>query len=240
MKVIINQFAGLGDVLFIEPIYRHFHNLGYEVIAPVNSDILWIQEYIPYVEFKNKEGFKYDYESPTQKNDGNLHIPMRFAHPLLRGYDLHYGDDRANWMPDKYTFNNLPVELWKTLSFARNEKRENEVFQAMVKGFGYERYNFINNSFGGSFEQVNIKVDNGLPNVYLEKLQGYTLLDWGKVIEGAENIHTVETSVIYYIESLKTIAKEFHLYPRFPWLEHVDYMRGLLGEKWIYHTKDDL
>ncbi len=239
MNVIINQFFGLGDILFIEPIYRHYHEQGHKVIAPINPEYLWIQEYIPYVEFHDKTKYRYDYESPTQKEDGNIHVPLRFAHPLLRGYDLHYGDDRKNWMPDKYTFLNLPVEMWKTLKFQRNEERENELFN-VVAAINPNGYNFVNNNFGGSFEKINIPVNNGLNCVGLSKIAPFTLLDWGKVIENAENIYTVETSVTYYIESLNCKAKEKHLYPRMPWLPNVDYMKELLGEGWIYHTENDL
>lgn len=238
MKVIINQFFGLGDILFIEPIYRHFHNEGYEVIAPVNPEHLWIAEYIPYVKFENKNKFDMDYENPVTEYKGIKVIPLRFAHPLLRNYDLHYGDERKNWMPDKYTYLGLDVELWRTLKFERNEERENKLFDLLdLKG---KKYNFVNQNFGGSFEKVKIFPNNDLWNILLDKIDGYTLLDWGKVIENAENIYSVETSVIYYIESLNTKAKEFHLYPRMPFLPNVDYMKDLLKDKWIYHNENDI
>jgi len=237
MNVVINQFFGLGDILFIEPIYRHYHNRGFKVIAPILPEYLWIAEYIPYVSFVDVNSFKYDKEVVEQKEDGQIHIPLRFAHPLLRNYPLHYGDDRAHWMPDKYEYLGLPVELWRTLSFNRNKEREDKLF----KHLGIEgKYNFVNNTFGGSFEKVNITLPNDLPIVEMSKIAGCTLLDWGKVIENAENIYTVETSVIYYIESLKTKAKEFHLYPRLPHLGNCEYMRLILGDKWIYHTENNI
>lgn len=237
MNVIINQFAGLGDILFIEPIYRYYFDRGFTVIAPINPDNLWIQEYIPYVEFKDKTKFRYDYESPTQKDDGQVHVPLRFAHPLLRGYDLHYGDDRKNWMPDKYTYLGLPVEMWRTLKFKRNMEREQQLFDWL--GLEETKYDFFNSKFGGSFETIKIP-NSKLIRVDMRKIEGFTLLDWGMVIENAQNIHTVETSIIYYIESLNCKATEKHLYPRMPWLPNVEYMMDLLGETWIYHNEFDL
>ena len=35
MKAIFNQFFGIGDILFIEPIMRRFFQQGYEVVLPV-------------------------------------------------------------------------------------------------------------------------------------------------------------------------------------------------------------
>lgn len=234
MNVIINQFFGLGDILFIEPIYRHYLNRGFTVVAPILPEYLWIQEYIPYVEFKNKDTFRYRYEQVDQPKDGNMHVPLRFAHPLLRGYDLHYGDDRAHWMPDKYEYLGLPVELWKTLSFKRNLDREKKLIDLLNLP---EKFNFVNNTYGGSFEKISITVPD-FPVVELRKIDGFTLLDWGGVIERAEKIYTVETSIIYYIESLNTTA-ERHLYPRLPWLENVEYMSELLPN-WIRHDKDSI
>jgi len=235
-EVVINQFAGLGDVLFIEPIYRHYHNLGYKVIAPVNPDILWIAEYIDYVQFENKLKYKYSYETVEQPEDGRLHIPMRFAHPLLRGYDLHYGDDRENWMPDKYTYLNLPIELWHTMKWKRHD-REMELWKELNIN---EPYNLINQNFGGNFSQVPINPNNGLRNIYMTKMGNYTLLDWAQVIENAENIYTVETSAIYIIEVLKTKAKEFHMYPRYPWLPNCNYIKIIMTKNWAYHDESEL
>lgn len=236
-EVIINQYFALGDILFIEPIYRYYHNRGFKVIAPILPEYLWIQEYIPYVEFHDKNKYPYSYETVEQKEDGRLHLPLRFAHPLLRGYDLHYGDDRLHWMPDKYEFLGFPVEMWKTLKFARNKEREKKLFESLNLP---AKYNFVNNTFGGSFEKINITNVDSLPSVFMSKIEGFTLLDWGMVIENAENIYTVETSVVYYIESLETKAAKFELYPRFPFLDNCEYMRLTLGDKWIYHDKTNI
>jgi hypothetical protein len=166
--------------------------------------------------------------------------PLRFSHPLLRDLPPHYGDLRQFWMPDKYEYLGLPVELWRTLSFKRNHEREQDLYQLEMEIVRGKTYNFINNSFGGSFEKIDIKVDNGLPNIYLSKIEGFTLLDWGLIIENAENIFTAETSIIYYIESLKTKAKEKHLFPRLPWLGNCEYMRLTLGDSWEYHDENNM
>lgn len=236
-EVVINQFFELGDILFIEPIYRDFYYQGYDVIAPVNKEYLWVQDYIPYVQFKNKEEFPYNYEQVEQPEDGRLHIPLRFAHPLYRGYELHYGDDRTNWMCDKYLYLGLNKDLWRTMQFDRKRGREEELFKKLYVG---EEYNLVNEHFGGSFERVPLTINNNLPCVYMKRVEDYTLLDWLKVVENATNIYTIETSLIYLIESFKTTAKELHIYPRYPFLENVDYIKPYLNKNWICHDSTNL
>lgn len=229
-KVIINQFFGLGDILFIEPIYRHFHNQGYKVIAPVEDELYWIMHYINYVHFKKKSEFEYDYESIEQRQEGDtLHIPLRFAHPLYRGLEPHDGSQRENWMCDKYLYLGLDKDLWRTLKWDRSDKEDSLYRMLGIKG----KYNLINENFGGGFQKLEIDPNNDLPNVYVNKIDEFTLLDWAKVIENATNIYTVETSIIYMIEVLKTKAKELIMYPRFPYLENVDYIKGYLNKNWI-------
>lgn len=243
-EVVLNQIFELGDLFFIEPIYRHYHNLGYEVIAPVNPEYLWVQYYIPYVKFKNKKTFPYKYEQVQQDNDGRLHIPLRFAHPLYRGYELHYGDDRKNWMRDKYLFLGLDENLFRTMQFERNFHKEQELkayieLKQAVNLSG--EYNFVNRFFGGSFERIKITPHNNLPEVSLQKIEGFTLLDWLGIIEEATNIYTPETSLIYLIESFPMKAKEIHLYPRYPFLEDVNYIKNyLLKPNWFFHDSRDL
>jgi hypothetical protein len=236
-QVVINQAASLGDILFIEPIYRHYHEQGYTVIAPVNDDLYWIREYIPYVIFRKKSQFKYSYETVEQPEDGRLHLPLRFAHPLLRGYDLHYGDERENWMRDKYLYLGLDENLWRTMQFARNKEKEDLLFVKLgIEG----EYNFVNEHFGGSFEKVPITINNDLPCVHLKKMDGFTLLDWLGVIEKATNIYTVETSIMWVIEALPMAAKEFNLYPRYPFLEHTKYITSYLQKNWKQHEITNL
>jgi hypothetical protein len=67
------------------------------------------------------------------------------------------------------------------------------------------------------------------------------LLDWLLIIEQAENIYTAETSLIWLVEAMATIAKEIHLYPRYPFMDNAEYIHSYLQKpNWIFHTKDDL
>ena len=56
MKYIFNQFQGLGDILFCEPIARYFYKNGInQIIWPINEEFLWLNEYLPYINFVSKQ-----------------------------------------------------------------------------------------------------------------------------------------------------------------------------------------
>lgn len=239
-QIILLQFSGLGDILFIEPIARKYHNNGYNVIWPINDDLIWIKDYITYVDFKKKSEYPMDYEQCNfaYEYEGIPVLPIRFSNPIYRGFEPHYGDDKPNWMQDKYRLLNLPLDLWKTLQFTRNIEKENELYTLLGLSEGQE-YNLINLNYGGGFQEGDIPVDMSFEanNVFMKKIGEYTLLDWTKVIENATTIQTVETSLIYLIENLSIKAKEIHLYPRKPWEFMINGVKNFISNKWILHEE---
>lgn len=232
-EIIINQFFGLGDIIFIEPIYRHFYNLGCKVIAPVEDHYYWVKDYIDYVDFRKKSEFPMDYEYfGFKKIDEAEYLPLRFSTPLLRGTDPHSGDFKEHFMLDKYRLLGLPEDLWRNIQWKRNHEKENALFELL--GLKEDSvYNLVNTNFGGNFQQFPINVEG----IRLAKIDGYTLFDWAKVIENANKIYTVETSVIYLIEVLKLKAVEMHMFPREPWEDTVYGVKNFISPKWVLHEK---
>ena len=49
----------------------------------------------------------------------------------------------------------------------------------------------------------------------MRNIDGFSLYDWAMVIEGAKEIHTVSTSILYILELLK-VKPVVNLYKRFP------------------------
>jgi hypothetical protein len=234
-EVIINQFFGLGDILFIEPIYRWYHEQGYKVIAPVEDHYYWLMYYIQYVHFKKKSEYSMDYEYfGFTKMNGADYIPLRFSTPLQRGTHPHSGDYKEFFMTDKYRLLGLPTDMWRDLKWTRNTEKEEILFK-MLGLKGKTKYNLINRHFGGNFQQVDIDIKGN--NVYLDKIEGFTLLDWAKVIINAEKIYTVETSLVYMIETLSIKAKELHMYPRLPWEGACKGVKEFVSDKWIFHEQ---
>ena len=225
--VVFNQYFGLGDILFIEPIIRQYFKNGYHVVLPVTPSLLNLQPYFPYIQFVNKDEYDIDYEEQRIIDTGNtIILPMRFSMEFLNG-------TLKDTMRNKYAMLGIDLEQWRTLTWMRHRYKEEELKNRLgITG----EYNLVNMNFHTfKSKRREIKVNNGLRNVEMTFINGYTLLDWASIIESATTIHTVSTSILYMIETSKTSARELHIYSRNvngDDFKQVDY---LFGKKWIIH-----
>lgn len=231
-KIIFNQFFGIGDILFSEPIARHYFEQGYQVIWPVEDHYYWVKDYVRYVDFRKKSEFQMDYEQCRMdyEFEGIPVLPLRFSTPILRNTDPHDGSLKEHFMLDKYRLTELPLDLWKTMQFNRNTDKEDALFEMVVKE---QPYTFVNKFYGGGFQSHEDWA--GIEGVQLAKIPGFTLLDWCKVICEADIIHTVETAVFYLVETLPIEAREIHLHPRMPWEGGLPGVKNFMSKKWITH-----
>jgi hypothetical protein len=217
MKYIFNQFQGLGDILFCEPIARYFYKNGInQIIWPINEEFLWLNEYLPYINFVSKQHYNFNWESTYLGQVGDeYHIPLRFANPIYRKLHPHDYSDQYHTMLDKYRFLNLNTSMWRTLKWSRNIEKENELFFKHDLSDN-QPYILINNNWSANTVNIQISNNNNYPIIYMNKIDNYTMLDWAKIIENAREIHTVSTSNLYMIETLNITANSVCIYPRRP------------------------
>jgi hypothetical protein len=234
MRIIINQPAMLGDLLFIEPIVRMYAKDN-EVIWPVKDQYAWLKDYMPYNIVKQSE-YNMDYEDGNMRPD---YIPLRFAMPLLRGtelnhLELHSSEHHDKVMLDKYRLLSLPLDMWRSLTWQRNYEKENELYSLL--GLSDKPYTLVNMFFKDVYEPQSLMRAMPFENaVYMKPIAGFTMLDWSKVICNAEQIHTVETALLYIVEVLPIKAKEIHLYCRYPWDESLNGVKEFISDRWITH-----
>jgi hypothetical protein len=222
-NIIINQFMGMGDILFCIPLSKYFKDLGYNIIWPINNEFLGIKKNFEFIEFVDKSEFNMDYNSNSIIIDGrSLILPLRFANNIINN-----GEPKT-CMIDKYKFLNLPSEMWTTLEWKRDIKKENELYYDILKIKDDEEYNLINETFNMD-KKIHIDCDNGLRNIKFDIIDGFGILDWYKVIENAINIHTVGTSIVFIIEVIPTKKLcDYFLYARRPFEPNCDYYNYLL------------
>ena len=214
MKYIFNQYQGLGDILFCEPIARYFYEEGKnEILWPVNDEFIWLKDYIKYINFVPKSGHNMNYESlHLGLLDSNTYfVPLRFANPIVRNLNPHDYSDQYHTMLDKYRMLNLSENLWKTLTWERNYDKENELYNLLIKN---DDYILVNTKWSDGNVPINITTNNQI--VYMDKINGFSMLDWAKIIEKAGEIHTVSTSNLYMIETLKLSTDKIFIYLRKP------------------------
>ena len=228
--IVFNQFFGIGDILFIEPIIRSFFQKGHKVILPILPMYLDIQPYFPYITMVDKSKFKINYNNQKiVETDDMIIYPVRWSMEI-------YGNKYKEVMLNKYRMFNLDLNTWRKLNWKHNAKKENDLFDSFNIKKG-EKYNFVNTLFTRENLNKTININNGLRNINLKVKTGYTLLDWSKIIINAETIHTVSTSVNYMIEVLPTKAKEYHIYSRTGEKEDFELYNYLFEKPYKYHLK---
>jgi hypothetical protein len=216
MKYVINQFQGLGDILFCEPIARHFYQNGEnEIIWPILGEFLWLTEYFPYIKFVDWKQYHFPYESTYygQVSENEFHVPLRFANPIVRNLHPHDYSDQFHTMVDKYRMVNLPIDLWKTMTWTRNLEREDSLFNLCIRE---SKYILVNNMWSDGVLDIQLNNPDNYQIIYMNKIPGYSMLDWAKIIENADQIYTVSTSNLFLIETLSLKASDVYIYPRLP------------------------
>lgn len=234
MKVIINQYQGLGDILFCEPIAKYYINKGYdEIIWPVNKEFLWLNNYITYINFIDKNNLNINYENINIENiyEDTLYLPIRFANPIFRNLHPHDYSDQYHTMLDKYRLLNLPEDMWKTFTWNRNLTKENELYNKIINN---DNYILINNKWSDGILDIKVDLNDTYQIVYMDRIEDYTLLDWALIIEKASIIHTVSTSNLFLIETLDINAKDVYIYPRLPRENNLDGIMEFVNKKFKF------
>lgn len=227
------QAVGLGDIIFEMTLIRNFILEGYKVIWGVRDCFMeGLNQAYPDVTFINEKLINIDYDNKNDyEDDGARYLPLRWTDSLC-------GVPYRDCMKSKYLFFNQDWQIWDTnAQYQRYPEKEQELKYKILGILLGEKYNLINTRFT-SFEshRVPIDVNNGYRNIEISTLSGYSLFDWSLVIEGAETIYTVSTSIIYILELLELAAKEIHIYIRRPQEQnHNNYDYILRKHNYILH-----
>ena len=203
------QYFGIGDIIFTQTLIRAIAGSKPVVWGVLPQFVDGLQRAYPetaWVDYRSS-GIDYNIQSDCIIDNKRL-IPIRWADTLL-------GLPYSRCMAAKYDLYKLDWQFWKEAAMWEHD-RENEsrLFNLVVKDDS--PYNLVNNVFGSNNQlRVNIKPNNGLRNVEMRTISGFSIFDWAGIIENATEIHTVSTSIVYILE-LMPINSPIHLYPRIP------------------------
>lgn len=230
---LINQPAGIGDVFFLQKMVKMYIAKGYNVIFPLLPEIMFIKDYIKieglqFVSIHENFPFKnYLSHNNVFENEHLIYIPARYADNIY---------PNMSCMEAKYKLIDLDFSDWSNyFVFERNMDKENELFYDVLKLRDGEKYSFVSNIWGTPPNTASKKIiyDKTFKTVYLELIPEFTLFDWCKVIENANHISIVDTSLNYIIEKLNLNSETNFLTSRFtpPNFYHII---NLFNKNWKY------
>lgn len=236
--LIFNQFLGLGDILFLVPMARHYISLGHDIIWPVADEYQAdLKRHFPDIQFVRKSAFPMQYDSRAIY----MHRWQYGVYKVLPlRWNICHVPDCSDCMTSKYTMMGLDWKMWRGLKWERNYFKEGQLPADLEMKYPADfEYELHCGDFGCevSTNQKKSKElpSTGLPIINLKTTSGYSLLDWSLIIENATIIHAVSSSTLYMFEMLDLKAREINLYGREQGMKDHVFVRDLRTKEYILH-----
>jgi hypothetical protein len=248
----------IGDLLFCQKIANAYSLLGYKVIWPVLKEYRWVidnhinttgmaytnvtfptfEEDFPYRQlFMNLVEKSYT-NDPRFKSIFEYNSYFSFL-ALERSWTL---NPELPLMSGKYTMAGLSHEDW---IYSVYLKRNFQCEDALLEHLGldeYSKYILVNETC--STKKVKIDIVNPPLNhkiIHMEKIAGFELFDWLRVIDYSDAIVTVDTVLVLLCELLKTSNRPLHVCNRYdPKIDNrvtSDAIRDIVKQSWIFHDE---
>jgi hypothetical protein len=217
-KYCVGQFGSLGDILWLVPLIRALQAEGNEVTWPVNPEYMGLKKHFPDINFIDKSKTVLNYESRMRiATPFGQWLPYRFASENM-------GRRLDQCMASKYELYGHDWRMFRQLAWVRDFEAESKL--ANLVGLP-KKYILVNRYYGaqGQF-QIEPEIKSKLPIVEMGPVDGFTMLDWCGIIEGATEIHSANTSILYVLEQMD-LKMPIHLYSR----------KGLWGEVGFGYTQ---
>ena len=240
---LIHQPRGIGDILFVQKIARHYADLGHPVVFPIEESLMPLARHLgdPRVRYAavgaGDYPFKAEFLYLVEQSDsvfGN-----RFFDSPVENGDLIFLPlgpcyrrtlDRPA-MTSKYDLAGLDYGDWADhVALTRNPDREAVLFRDVLGLTDDSVYALVNERASNAAVRFGIE---GVPTVSLRPVEGYTLIDWCLVIERARAIATIDTSLVLLVEILGIRDRPLHLASRYrpATFQHI---RDLLRLPWQF------
>jgi hypothetical protein len=241
--IVVNQPAGLGDLIFVQPILERYVSFGFKVILPIIDHYLhMVKKYLPrvgvsYVHIDSDYPFKNQFNNPNILKDGEYYyLPLAHSHRHVPNCPL---------MVSKYIFTQTPIVdyrecLPRIRDFSRELKLmtlmnpENSEFILTNKLFGTPPHSVEREINLESHGEKIIHID------YRDPLQSeFNPFDWIGLISAANSLHFVQTSVSLIADIYARSDTKIHLYDRVAagktpvFFKNIEFVQR--NPAWIYH-----
>ena len=227
--ILVNQYFGLGDIIYVQQLIK---DIPFKKIFPIADNYFWIVDYLQKdskITYIKKSECSYNLDDP---NPNQNYVPLRWATQLYRNLSPHDYSHDYTVMEDKYLLFGKDPKSWKHYEFVRNKQKEEALF---LKIGSPKNFILINNNFGSEI------VGSGKSNIFvsgntinLSIIDGFTLFDWIKVIEEADEIHTISTSLVYLCDKYAKSTCKKYVYIRNNDPRTLDALKNILNSDWNY------
>ena len=235
-KVGIIQSRGLGDIIIALPIARHYYKEGYEVYWPVcepfYSQMRAVAPWVGWISVPVDAGGDFFYVNPKQQLDalGILEEDQLWLYQYLSSHPHKTNESLFAMMKfDQYKYANvgLPFGLKWTLSecITRNPAVEDRLYNEQVVGGRYMVYQSVASDLEYPIDLE--VIDPDVQRIELREIQGYSVFDWLKIIEGAETCILIDSVFANLIDQLKIEGPDLYYIRK--WNRRVDGNPVLLG-----------
>lgn len=204
----ISQPFGQGDHIFCVELARQLKE------ATCSDRILWgsVPQFVDGnkraysdIEWINNWDVPQEWYRVKQRSiDGNTVIePVRWADEIQK---VPY----TQCMRAKYDMYGLDFNIWRNAIYQRDPQREKRLAE-IVGAMG--EYTLVNRFYGSENQfTASIRPPSGRV-VEMRAITGYSLFDWSSIMENAQEVHAVSSSILYLLELLD-LKQPLHLYPR--------------------------
>jgi hypothetical protein len=239
----VHQPLGIGDILYIQKLVKHYADSGYRVVCPILDKFEWMQPTLAYpgvsyplIRGRAVQPFEHcqEFFALAKRADEDIENPV-FRHPVDTPHFLflplgpsHHRFGAHRVMPAKYEMCGLDYADWADyVTLARNPEREHRLYAALGLREG-TRYTLVNEHCSAG--RLPMQVPGRC--VRMETVEGFGLLDWLLVAERAARIVTIDTSVVLLVEILR-LRQPLYMISRFR-PPHFDGTKEILRLPWNY------
>ena len=216
MKIGIFQPCKIGDIIICLPIAKYYHDLGYEIIWPIQQQYMShfrdVTDYVDFVPYINYNDFIIKYNC-------NFILDLCFNVFGNETFTKFYNVQRDYTFDElKYKIANVPFgEKWK-LNIKRNISKEQTLFDKLVK---QEKY--IVKQVNSSSHSIKNKPFHINKDFQIIEINSVTdcVFDWLTIIEKSQGVCLIESCFTNLIDQLNIASPKKYCFLKHGYYGHI-------------------
>jgi hypothetical protein len=199
-KLGIIQVGKIGDIIILLPIANFYKQKGYEIIWPVDKNI--INNFLNYIDYVNFIPCEFDCEDARNicknlKCEEILDLSVGLPNHNQENYNKLFSQNKISFDEFKYQLANVPFDEKWNLKINRNFDLEKKLYNKLVKNKYYLHH------LEGSVARSNrtLKSPDDHDNIFIKPITN-SIFEWLTIIENSSHIVCLDSCISNMIEQL--------------------------------------